>query len=167
MSAPFLISYKESVKIMDKYPLINCINCNTPSHTSQQQGNYIDDGLAINVNDLGHYGGFTDNFPPKQSQPLAHLCHDCCVILFNALPGFAKFAGVHHGHGNINALHIDYVNGTTIKPCCQYAWTWDKNDLKNIITYVSTPQLTWEPLFKDLKSDDPEWIAEKSYGEDY
>jgi hypothetical protein len=156
----------------EQYPQINCTNCGTPNPTSQQQGNFIDDGLAINVNDLGHYGGFTDNFPPKQGDPLAHLCHNCCVILFNALPGFAKFAGVYHGHGNLNALYVDYVDGRTIQPCCQYAWTWDKTDLKNIITYLATPELTWvkhpeEEVTLTSKHDDPEWIAEKSYGEDF
>jgi hypothetical protein len=133
-----------SNNLSNKYPQINCTNCGTPNPTSQQQGNLIDEGLAINVNDLGHYGGFTDNFPPKKDEPLAHLCHDCCVILFNSLPNLAIFAEVHGGHGNLNALYIDYVDGTTIKPCCQYAWTWDKTDLENIITYVATPELTWK-----------------------
>lgn len=90
-----------SAQLVDKYPLINCTNCGTPSPTTQQQGNYIDDGISIDVNLLGHYGGFTDNFPFRETNNLAHLCHDCSVILFNALPGFAKFAEVHGGHGNI------------------------------------------------------------------
>lgn len=157
-------------KLVDKYPLIKCTNCDTPSPTTQQQGNYIDEGLAIDVNSLGHYGGFTDNFPFKEDS-LAHLCHDCCVILFNALPGFAKFADVYHGHGNLNSLGIDHVDGRIFKPCCQYAWTWDKTDLNNIITYLATPELTWvkhpaEEVTLTSKHDDPEWIAEKSYGED-
>lgn len=155
--------------LTDKYPLINCTNCGTPNPTTQQQGNYIDEGIDIDVNTIGYYGGFTDNFPPKEDS-LAHLCHDCCVILFNALPGFAKFAGVYHGHGNLNALGVDYVDGTTIKPCCQYAWTWDKTDLQNIITYLATPELTWvkHPAEHDNsnpKHDDPDWIAEKMFGE--
>jgi hypothetical protein len=133
-----------SSQLDDKYPTINCTNCGTPNSTLQQQGSYIDDGLCFNVNDIGHYGGFSDNFPPKENDYLAHLCHDCCVILFNALPGFAKLAQVHGGHGNLNALNIDYVDGTTIKPCCQYAWTWNKTHKQNIITYISTPELTWE-----------------------
>lgn len=135
-------------QFFDKYPTINCTNCGTPSPTFQQTGNYIDDGISINVNDLGYYGGFTDNFPGKMTDYIAHLCHDCCVILFNALPGFAKFAEVHGGHGNITGggelAHID--NGTLIAPCCQYAWCWDSTDKNNIISYRATPELTWELL---------------------
>ena len=148
---------------MTDYPLINCTNCGTPSPTSQQEGGYIDDGLSIDINSLGHYGGFTDNFPPKDDS-LAHLCHDCCVILFNALPGFAKFAQVDGGHGNLTGGWCfsggetsEVVNGTDIPPCCPYSWTWDKTDPKNIITYIATPQLTWEKhryQNTDLKDSD-------------
>lgn len=159
---------------MTDYPLINCTNCGTPSPTTQQQGKYIDDGLDFSVNDIGYYGGFTDNFPPKYSYDLAHLCHDCCVILFNALPGFAKFVQVHGGHGNLNN-DSDYTNGTLIEPCCQYAWTWDKTDKNNIIVYRATPELTWELMPEshedeqnsDSKHNDPEWIAEKMFGEEF
>jgi hypothetical protein len=121
---------------------INCTNCGLPNPTTQQQGNFIDEGIDIDVNTIGYYGGFSDNFPPKEDS-LAHLCHNCCVLLFNALPGFAKFAGVHAGHGNINAHSLDYVDGKSIPPCCPYAWTWDKTDPNNIVTYVSTSELTW------------------------
>jgi hypothetical protein len=151
-----------SQKLVDKHPLLNCTNCGTPSPTTQQSGTFIDDGISINTLSLGHYGGFTDCIPDSNrgevyslgeydSNPyLAHLCHDCTVIMFNALPGLANFAQVRGGHGNLNALHVDYIDGTTIKPCCQYAWTWDKTDLKNIITYIATPDLTWEKhIYKD------------------
>lgn len=150
-----------SQQLVDQYPLINCTNCGTPSPTSQQQGNYIDDGISIDINELGHYGGFTDNFPPKDDS-IAHLCHDCCVILFNALPGFAKFAEVHGGHGNITGgacytggelSHIE--NGTLITPCCQYCWCWDKsNGHKNIVTYVATPELTWTKHHSEAENTD-------------
>ena len=137
-----------------------CTNCNIPQSANSQDGNYIDDGISINVNHLGHYGGFTDNFPGKTDDYIAHLCHDCCVILSNALPGFAAFAQVRGGHGNITGRwtysggelsHIQ--NGTEVPPCCQYAWTWDKTDLtgpyNQSTTYLATPQLTWEKLEYD------------------
>lgn len=127
-----------------------CTNCNIPQPANSQDGNYIDDGISIDVNQLGHYGGFTDNFPGKMSDQIAHLCHDCCVILFNALPGLARFAGVHGGHGNITGRwtysdgELSQVqNGTEVPPCCQYAWTWDKTDPKNIVDYWATPDLQW------------------------
>ena len=149
-----------SAELISKYPFINCTNCGTPSPTTQQQGNYIDDGLGIDVNSLGHYGGFTDNFPGKEDS-LAHLCHDCCVILFNALPGFANFAGVRGGHGNITGgwcfsggelSHVE--NGTLVKPCCPYSWTWDRTDksgpYNQSATYIATPEFTWEKrIYKD------------------
>jgi len=147
-----------SAELVARYPLINCTNCGTPSPTTQQNGNFIDDGISINVNHLGHYGGFTDNFPGKMSDYIAHLCHNCCVILFNALPGFAKFARVRGGHGNITGgwsfsggelSHIE--NGTLVPPCCQYAWTWDRSN--NSITYVATPELTWEKVVYDEEDD--------------
>lgn len=155
-----------SQELVDKYPLLNCTNCGTPSPTTQQSGKFIDDGISINVNDLGHYGGFTDNFPGKMGNPYAHLCHDCCVILFNALPGFAKFAEVHGGHGNITGgacysggelAHIE--NGTLITPCCPYAWTWDRTKrsgpYNNYDVYRSTPELTWEKVeYEDEEDDD-------------
>lgn len=122
---------------------IKCTNCGTPNPTTQQQGNYIDDGIAIDVNTLGHYGGFIDDFPPKENS-LAHLCHDCCVILLNVLPGFAAFAQMSGGHSNLNSRYpFNIDNGTLIVPCCQYAWTWDKTDKDNIVTYLAAPQLTW------------------------
>lgn len=135
-----------SQQLIDTYPLINCTNCGTPNETTQQQGNFIDDGLDIDINTLGYYGGFTDDFPPKEGNTTAHLCHDCCVILFNALPGFAAFAGVAGGHGNLNSHEIDYVDGTTIKPCCPYAFTLDKTNPGNIVAYVATPDLSWKKL---------------------
>lgn len=140
-----------SAILQDKYPKINCTNCGLPSPTTQQSGNYIDDGLDIDINSLGYYGGFTDNFPPKENNSVAHLCHNCCVLLFNALPGFAKFAQVRGGHGNITGgwcfsggelSHIE--NGTLVPPCCPYAWTWDKTNPKKIVSYLATPELTWE-----------------------
>lgn len=117
----------------------------------QQFGNYIDSGISINVNTLGHYGGFTDNFPGKQNDDLAHLCHDCTVILFNALPGFARFAEVHGGHPNINWKSTNNPNGTEVKPCCQYCWTWDSTDPKNTVDYVATPELKWIVAPKNLE----------------
>lgn len=130
---------------------LTCTNCKVDAPATQQNGNYIDDGISINVNDLGHYGGFTDNFPGKMEDYIAHLCHDCCVILFNALPGFAHFAQVRGGHANTTGRasysggslsHIS--NGTLINPCCQYAWCWDATDKNNIISYIATSDLTWE-----------------------
>lgn len=140
-----------SSAIADKYPRINCTNCNTPSPTSQQFGKHIDDGMSFDTNEFGHYGGFTDNFPYKEENYMAYLCHDCCVILFNALPGLAKFAGVRGGHGNITGGWCfsggelsNVVNGSLVKPCCQYAWTCDRTDPDNTVTYLATPELTWE-----------------------
>jgi hypothetical protein len=172
-----VIMINHSQQLVDKYPLLNCTNCGTPSPTTQQQGNFIDDGISINTLSLGHYGGFTDCIPDQSrgevysigeydSNPyLAHLCHDCTVIMFNALPGLAKFAGVHGGHGNITGgwcfsggelSHIE--NGTLVPPCCPYAWTWDQTEksgpYNQSTTYLSTPELTW--VKKEYEDDDLE-----------
>lgn len=151
--------------IREAAPLKPCTNCKVEWPTSQQQGNYIDDGISINTLDLGHYGGFTDCIPdPSKGEVysiseydpkpyMAHLCHDCCVILFNALPGLAEFAEVRGGHGNLtNGWSFggsDKEPGSSIPPCCPYAWTWDKGEPTDEnpyghITYKATPDLTWE-----------------------
>ena len=144
-----------SVDLVDRYPRVTCTNCGVASPTSQQLGEFIDDGISIDVDSLGHYGGFFDHFPRELDNPIAHLCHDCCVILFNSLPGLAKFARVRGGHGNTTGgwcftggelSHIE--NGTEVPPCCQYAWTWDRTDRSgeygNSKVYFATPELTWE-----------------------
>lgn len=144
-----MLNHSES--LINLYPKITCTNCGVESPTSQQQGLFIDNGISIDVNTLGHYGGFTDNFPGISGNSLAHLCHDCSVILFNSLPGLAKFAQVFGSHGNITGgwcfsggelSHIK--NGTLVPPCCPYAWTWDSTQDSGILIYISTPNLTWE-----------------------
>ena len=144
-----------SVDLVDRYPRVTCTNCGVASPASQQLGKFIDDGVSFRVDDFGHYGGFFDNFPRSlERDSLAHLCHDCCVILFNALPGLAQFAGVRGGHPNITGgwcfsggelSHIE--NGTEVPPCCPYAWTWDRSsrdEMNNSAAYLATPELTWE-----------------------
>lgn len=171
-----VIMINHSQQLVDKHPLLNCTNCGTPSPTTQQSGMFIDDGISINTLSLGHYGGFTDCIPDSTrgevhsftdydpSPYTAHLCHDCAVILFNSLPGLAKFARVRGGHGNITGgwcfsggklSHID--NGTLVKPCCQYAWTWDKTNPEQGVTYLATPELTWEKA-PECPDDCPECL---------
>jgi hypothetical protein len=146
-----------SPELVNTFSKINCTNCGIPSPTSQQPDSYIDNGISIDVNTLGHYGGFTDNFPGISGNSLAHLCHDCSVIMFNSLPGLAKFAQVSGSHGNITGgwsfsggelSHIE--NGTEVPPCCPYAWTWDRTDKSGpydqSTVYISTPELTWEKM---------------------
>lgn len=138
------------INLKDRDKLINCVNCGLPNPTTQQYGSFIDDGLVFYANNIGYYGGFTDNFPPQKGDDALHLCHDCCVILFNALPGFAKSAGVIGGHGNLNNRPNEDINSLDVPPCCAYAWTWEDSDPNNIVTYIATPNLTWEKrIYKD------------------
>lgn len=128
---------------------LTCTNCGVDAPATQQDGNYIDNGISISLNDIGHYGGFTDNFSWfDKDLRLAHLCHDCCVILFDSLPGLAEAAQVKGGHYNTTSInsHSFVKDGTLINPCCAYAWTTDK--VKNY-TYISTPELTWQFLQDD------------------
>lgn len=121
-----------------------CTNCNIPQPAISQDGHFIDDGISMNTMTLGHYGGFTDCLPsPDQQDVWAHLCHDCAKLLFDTLPGLARFARIHGGHSNISWNSSETPDGTTMAPCCQYAWTWDMTDPKNIIDYWATPDLQW------------------------
>ena len=138
-----------SVTVNDHPPKMECTNCGEMFPTTQQWGNYIDDGISINVNQLGHYGGFTDNFPPKEKDYIAHLCHDCALILFEALPGFAEFAEVSGGHPNRNWLS-DQEDGTNFKPCCQFAWCWNKISANEYHTYQANKDLEWVLMRKDI-----------------
>ena len=116
---------------------IACTNCGIEAPTSQQGGNYIDDGWSIGHDFLGHYGGFSDNFPPDENG-LAHLCHDCCVLMLNALPGLAKFLFPNGGGGHSSQF--------SDPPCCQYAWTVDKCACGGYVVYHGSPDGVWRRL---------------------
>lgn len=122
-----------------------CTNCGAAAPTSQQQGNFIDYGWSLNNCSLGHYGGFSDNFPCDErnlstDKQYAHLCHDCCVKMLEALPGLAKYLFPNGGgHPNINGSGID------VPSCCEYAWTWSGacEDCADSITYFGAPDGGW------------------------
>ena len=101
-----------------------CSECGAANNASQQHGSYIDYGWSFNALQLGHYGGFTDNWPGRYTEPddpryLIHLCHDCCLKMIEALPNaFREHLGTLGCHP-----------GDLEKPsCCQYAWTFDITD---------------------------------------
>lgn len=102
-----------------------CSECGQARGAGQQFGNFIDYGWSINFIMLGHYGGFTDCIPdPDMTEDdyMIHLCHDCCLKMIEALPNaFGKHLG-----------DLGCHPGDLEKPsCCQYAWTWDKNNRKH------------------------------------
>lgn len=139
------------------YPTKVCDNCATPAPTTQQQGHYIDYGWSFNWLHFGHYGGFTDCLPDKDEDSdsgryFAHLCHDCCVKMLEALPGLAAlvFPEGGGGHPNINEKG-NADDGTQTPPCCRYAWTWVKtlgpDGKTQYDTYFGTPDLKWKKVF--------------------
>lgn len=94
------------------------------NEAGQQFGNYIDDGWSIDFLSLGHYGGFTDCIPDPDktdTEYLMHFCHDCCLKMVATFPNaFGKHLG-----------NLGCHPGDLEKPsCCEYAWTWDKNNTK-------------------------------------
>jgi hypothetical protein len=126
-----------------------CINCGAPSPTSQQEGLFVDNGWSLNVLGLGHYGGFTDCLPDAQDDDLndylVHLCHDCCIKMLDALPGLARriFPTGGGGHPNIGDSMVG-DDGTSVAPCCSYAWTWKKHG-KRQVTYFGKADGSWAP----------------------
>ena len=116
-----------------------CTNCGVAAPTSQQQGNFIDYGWSLGNCSLGHYGGFSDNFPCDEEE--AHLCHDCCLKMLEALPGLAKHLFPNGGgHPNMNG------SGIEVPSCCEYAWTWGDKCEKNCgnsDTYFGAPNGAW------------------------
>ena len=119
--------------------MIPCTNCGVAAPTTQQQGHYIDYGWSLGHDTLGHYGGFSDNFPSDGK--LAHLCHDCCVKMLEALPGLAKFLFSEYG-GHPNAQED---RGIETPSCCEYAWTWDEKrcDCGGVVVYHGAPNGGW------------------------
>lgn len=118
---------------------LTCNNCAVAAPASQQVGHYIDYGWSLSHDFLGHYGGFSDNFPSDGK--LAHLCHDCCVKMMEALPGLAKYLFANYG-GHPNAKHDD--RGISVPSCCEYAWTWDGDcECGGVIVYNGAPAGAW------------------------
>jgi hypothetical protein len=130
-----------------------CTNCGIDKTTSPDFGDFIDDGWSFDYLAFGHYGGFTDCIPDPDegevnslaeydpSPYMAHLCHDCCVRMLEALPGLAKLIGP-GGHSNgFDSSTTD--DGTETPPCCNHAWTWKKEDGK-WKTYLVNENGDWE-----------------------
>jgi hypothetical protein len=135
--------------------LKQCNGCGLMHDASCQGGNYIDYGWSFSYPDLGHYGGFTDNFDlvmdmRDSDSPgafMVHLCHDCCVKMLDALPFLATNFRVNGCNPNKNDHDSD--RGILTPPCCPYAWTWvhDKDEPdyeKSFTLYLATKDLTWE-----------------------
>jgi len=130
-----------------------CDLCGVEQDAHSQAGNFIDYGWSFNWLHLGHYGGFTDNFPPSpnkgydSARHTVHMCHDCITKMLQLFPRLSEIAKLRGGHPNRNK--DDGQNGIAVPPCCQYCWTWvinpDSTSYEDkYITYFATPQLTWE-----------------------
>lgn len=105
-----------------------CDNCGLESPTTQQDGNFIDGGLSVDLLNMGHYGGMWDNFPFDGNDRLVHICHDCSVTFLRALPGLAKLV-MPIGGGHPNQNEQTTVRGTDTPSCCEFAWTWNCDEL--------------------------------------
>jgi hypothetical protein len=131
-----------------------CDNCASPAPTTQQDGDFIDYGWSIDWLSLGHYGGFTDCLPDSQDDEpnryIAHLCHDCCLKMLDAMPGLAALIFPQGGGGHPNMNEHDSDNGTATPPCCPYAWTWNKTvspDGEPVYeTYFGTADGGWKKI---------------------
>ena len=102
-------------------------------------------GLWFSQKDLGYYDGFFDVFPSVGCEPTElGLCHECCVLFMEALPGLAdKLLPLRGGHPT-----RPWVQGTASPPCCAWAWTWDEEAPCGVCAqssvYVANANGEWE-----------------------
>lgn len=128
---------------------LSCTNCGLEAPTTQQQGNFLDNGWSLNWLALGHYGGFTDCVPDSGDEwdapkYIFHLCHDCCLTMVRALPALAKLIGAGHPNMNTgNPLSTAHFDGIDLPPCCEHAWTFSTSKNGELDTYFATPDLKW------------------------
>lgn len=123
-----------------------CDNCGMNHLATQQDGNFIDGGLSLDLLNMGHYGGLWDNFPPEDRGGLVHLCHDCSLILVRALPAILHFALPGGKGGHPNNVHRETSDrGTETPPCCELAWTWNQvgESRYEVETYYGTAEGEW------------------------
>lgn len=88
---------------------VTCSNCDD-SIPCFSNKDLPENGLSIDLNSVGHYGGFTDIL--TETIPF-FLCHDCVVRMLSALPVLSKKLG--NGH---HSCALD-------KPCCDFAFRFD------------------------------------------
>ena len=133
-----------------------CDNCGVDNPATQQDGNFIDGGLSLDLLNMGHYGGLWDNFPPEDRGGLAHLCHDCSLILVRALPNILHFALPGNRGGHPNRVHDnDSPRGTDVPPCCELAWTWNQigDDRYNVEVHYGTANGEWVKEERENEQD--------------
>lgn len=106
---------------------VSCDGCNRSVKAQTGNPHLPDRGLLFPFQDVGYYGGFTDNEPwEKERQEPFKLCHDCVVNVLNAVPELAK--KITPGH---------HPSPTQEAPCCNWAWSWVKDeDGKNITVHA-------------------------------
>jgi hypothetical protein len=182
MSAPFLISCKGSTQLPYPYDrnttvypaihsngqsisILQCDMCLQYTRTEHTDYPFLDNGSQISTQ--GGYGEFFDGFTNQTSAIDITLCHDCTLKLFRMIPKLS--------HNNINRLHSVSSIETNYPLCCEYSWTIDnegpKDEYGNHPTIKGTIEhavsQTIYPAPQEARYKDPEWIAEKSYGEYY
>lgn len=102
-------------------------------------------GLWFSQQALGYFNGFFDVLPSLGSESAEFaICHSCCVLFMEALPGLAhKLLPLRGGH----PTH-PWVQGTATPPCCAWAWTWDEEapcgECAQSSVYVANANGAWE-----------------------
>ncbi len=104
--------------------------------------NGLDNGLELSGFG-GYYGGFTDRACDDESYPYvaheydrldkAHMCHDCCVKLFNTFPHLARVLDINKSTGHHSLRHAGH--DTEGDPCCTNCWKWEKLPSGDSLTY--------------------------------
>jgi hypothetical protein len=144
--------------------ILQCEMCLEYTRTEHSDYPFLDNGSEITIN--GGYGEFFDNINQPDGIKLT-ICHDCTLKLFRMIPKISA--------DKINRLHSVSYFETNHPLCCEYSWTIDEEGLLdqqgnhpviNATIEHAVPQTTY-PAPQVSKIDDPEWIAEKMFGEDH
>jgi hypothetical protein len=93
-----------------------CDACGTAVPCTQQE-RVPDDGMRLDFLNSGYYGGFTDNYPPREGLDWI-MCHDCVVKFLETFPMLAS-----------NVTGGQHPADKNKKPCCKWAWAFDGDDV--------------------------------------
>ena len=166
MSSP---DYKRNIKLHSavhanshSITTMQCEMCLQYTRTEHPDYPFLDNGSQITIN--GGYGEFFDTIDQPNGIMLT-ICHDCTLKLFRMIPKLSA--------DKINRLHSVSYFEANHPLCCEYSWTIDEQGPRDesgnrpVIngTIEHAVSQTTYPAPQVSKTDDPEWIAEKMFGE--
>lgn len=121
---------------------VKCTNCGLKSPAFERYGGdksgLHENGIVIALNSIGYYGGFLDSeWGDLENEKVAHLCHDCSLLLMRTMSGLAKYLMPNRGGHPFQ--------GGSEAPCCEYTWSFHSDEnWENRKIILGTTEGTWE-----------------------